>query len=451
MADSEWTIEAAAAALEAGRVSSRALVEACLARIGAPDGQGPVAFLRVFGESARAAADAADGLRRAGRAASRFAGIPVSIKDLFDVAGEPTPAGSRLLAGAPAAAATAPAIGRLLGAGFVLIGRTNMTEFAFSGLGLNPHYGTPLSPWRREEARIAGGSSSGAAVSVAERMAFAGIGTDTGGSCRIPAALCGVVGFKPTARRVPLEGVLPLAPSLDSVGPLASTAACCAAVDAVLAGEPGRRLPEIGLAGARLLWPENLAARDLDASTEQAVDRALARLGRAGAIVERRPVRAIEAMNEAHARGGLAAAEAYAWHESWLGSHYAAYDPRVASRIAGGATMTAAEYFRLARARAAIAAQFAHEMEGFAALVLPTVPLAPPRLAEFADDSEYRRLNFLLLRNPAMINFFDGCAISLPCHAPGDAPAGLMLAAPAMRDAALLGLAAAVEAVLRGA
>ena len=231
------TIEQHAQALADGRTTSRALVEQCLARIADPNGEGARAFIKVHAEQARAMADAMDALRRAGREPSRYAGIPVSLKDLFDIAGEPTPAGSRVLADAPPATAHAPVVQRMLAAGFVPMGRTNMTEFAFSGLGINPHYGTPRSPWDRAARRIPGGSSSGTAVSVSDGMAVAGLGTDTGGSCRIPAAFCGIVGYKPTARRVPITGVLPLAPSLDSVGPLAPSVACCAVIDAVLAGE----------------------------------------------------------------------------------------------------------------------------------------------------------------------------------------------------------------------
>ena len=231
------TIEQHAQALADGSTTSRALVEQCLARIADPHGEGARAFIKVHAEQARAMADAMDTLRRVGREPSRYAGIPVSLKDLFDIAGEPTPAGSRVLADAPPATAHAPVVQRMLAAGFVPVGRTNMTEFAFSGLGINPHYGTPRSPWDRAAGRIPGGSSSGTAVSVSDGMAIAGLGTDTGGSCRIPAAFCGIVGYKPTARRVPITGVLPLAPSFDSVGPLAPSVACCAVIDAVLAGE----------------------------------------------------------------------------------------------------------------------------------------------------------------------------------------------------------------------
>lgn len=388
-----------------------------------------------------------DALRRAGRAPGRHAGIPISIKDLFDVAGEPTPAASRVLQGAAPARATAPAIARLIAAGFVLVGRTNMTEFAFSGVGLNPHFGTPLSPFERGVGRIPGGSSSGAAVSVTDGMALGAIGTDTGGSCRIPAALCGIVGWKPTQARVPRAGVLPLAPSLDSVGPLGRSVGCCAALDAVMAGEDEADVAAADLAGARLLWPENIAGDDLDAATERAMDRALSRLDRAGAVIVRRPSAAIAAMRAAHARGGLAPAEAFAWHEPLLARGRAQYDPRVAERIAGGADMALADYIRLRAARPGIAAAFAAELAGFAAMVMPTVPVAPPPLSAFAEDAEYWRLNHLLLRNPSAINFFDGCAVSVPCHAAGEAPAGLMLAAPAFGDASLLRLAAAVEKV----
>src|SRR6516165_3792652 len=231
------TIAEAAAALDAG-ARSRDLIEEALARINDKAGEGARTFLKVHAEQALAAADFYDRLRAGGAVPSRFAGVPVSLKDLFDVAGDVTTAGSVALRDAPPASRDAPAVARLRAAGFVPIGRTNMTEFAFSGIGINPHYGTPSSPYDRAAARIPGGSSSGAAVSVTDGMAFGAIGTDTGGSCRIPAALGGIVGFKPTAHRVPTQGAFPLSASLDSIGPLAATVACCAALEAVLVGEP---------------------------------------------------------------------------------------------------------------------------------------------------------------------------------------------------------------------
>src|SRR5215475_5871155 len=245
------SIAAAAKSLEAG-AKSRDLIEQCLARIEDRAGEGSRVYLKVHAEASRAAADYYDHLRARGAAPSPFAGIPVSIKDLFDIAGDVTTAGSTALRDAAPATRDAPSVARLRAMGFIPIGRSNMTEFAFSGLGINPHYGTPANLYDRKAARIPGGSSSGAAVSVTDGMAFCGLGTDTGGSCRIPAALCGIVGFKPTARRVPTQGAFPLSTSLDSIGPLAATVECCAVVDAVLAGEGALALPKFPLENVRL-------------------------------------------------------------------------------------------------------------------------------------------------------------------------------------------------------
>jgi aspartyl-tRNA(Asn)/glutamyl-tRNA(Gln) amidotransferase subunit A len=443
------TLQGAADGLANGTTTSRVLIEACLEKIADPAGQGAAAFISVYADQARASADAADALRRAGRAPGPFAGIPVSIKDLFDVAGETTRAGSTVLADAKPAPTNAAIVSRLLQAWLIPIGRTNMTEFAFSGVGINPHYGTPLSPWRRDERHIPGGSSSGAAVSISDGFAFGAIGTDTGGSCRIPAALCGIAGFKPTQRRVPLAGALPLSPTLDSIGPLAPTAACCAALDAILAGEPDRVLPNISLSGLRLLLPTNLAFEHIDDPTEDALDRAVQRLDRAGAIIIRKPLRAFDDIAAAHIKGGFASVEAYAWHKTLLETRAAEYDPRVASRILMGADMKAADYIALAQARTRIIEAFTVEMANYDALILPTTPIAPPKISDFAPEDSYWKLNYLLLRNPSQINFLDGCAISIPCHASGNAPAGLMIAAPAMHDARVLAIAVAAERVLR--
>ncbi len=348
------TLTDLADALDAGRTTSRALVEQCLARIADPAGEGARAFVAVAAEAARAQADATDSLRRHGRAAGRYAGIPVSVKDLFDVAGEVTAAGSVVLAGAPPAAAHAPVVARMLAAGFVPVGRTNMTEFAFSGLGINPHHGTPASPWDRATRRIPGGSSSGAAVSVADGMAFAALGTDTGGSCRVPAALCGIVGYKPTARRVPIAGVLPLSFSLDSVGPLANSVACCAIVDAVLAGEPPAPPRPRPLAGVRLALPDRIVTDGMDQPTAAAFDRALATLSAAGATIERVHFPALDRIGAATARASIAACEAYAWHRPLLARGAARYDPRVRARIEGGAAASAADYLDALASRRAI-------------------------------------------------------------------------------------------------
>ncbi len=442
------TIEQLAQALAEGSTTSRGLVEEALARIADAAGEGARAFIRVHAESARAMADAMDALRRAGRAPTRYAGIPVALKDLFDIAGEPTPAGSRALADAPPATAHAPVVQRMLAAGFVPVGRTNMTEFAFSGLGINPHYGTPRSPWDRAGGRIPGGSSSGTAVAVADGMAAAGLGTDTGGSCRIPAAFCGVVGYKPTARRVPIDGVLPLATSLDSVGPLAPSVACCAVIDAVLAGAPPVLPVPASLAGLRLAVPQTMVLDGMDDTVAAGFDRAMAALSAAGARVERITCPEFDALPAVNAKGGFAASEAYAWHRTLLASKGAAYDPRIRSRIERGAQMSAADYLDLVAARARLIAAFDARTSGFDALVMPTVPIVPPRISDLDGEQAYNRTNLLILRNTALGNFFDRCAISLPCHKPGEAPVGLMLMGETGGDARLFGIAAAAETVV---
>ena len=443
------TLTGLADALHTGRTTSRALVEQCLERIADPAGEGARAFIMVRAEAARAQADATDLLRRHGRAPGPFAGIPISLKDLFDVAGEVTAGGSVVLADAEPAAAHAPVVARMLAAGFVPLGRTNMTEFAFSGLGLNPHHGTPASPWDRATRRIPGGSSSGAAVSVADGMAFAALGTDTGGSCRVPAALCGVVGYKPTARRVPIAGVLPLSFSLDSVGPLANTVACCAIVDAVLAGEPAAVPVPRPLSGIRLALPDRIVTDGMDAPTAAAFDRALALLSGAGAMIEHVHFAVLDRISAATARTSLSACEAYAWHRPVLARGAARYDPRVRSRIEGGAAASAADYLDALADRRAIGAAMAAATAPFDALVMPAAPTVPAPIAPLeADDALYRRINALMLRNTAIGNFLDRCAISLPCHRAGEPPAGLMLMGEAGGDCALFALAAAVEAVL---
>jgi aspartyl-tRNA(Asn)/glutamyl-tRNA(Gln) amidotransferase subunit A len=441
-------IDELAQALFAGHTSSRDLVEAALARATDPAGEGSRVFIRLQAGQARAAADAMDALRKAGRTPGRYAGIPIVLKDLFDIAGEPTPAGSKVLSDAAPAAAHAPVVQRMLAAGFVVMGRVNMTEFAFSGLGINPHYGTPASPWDRASRRIPGGSSSGTGVAVADGMAAAGLGTDTGGSCRIPAAFNGVVGYKPTARRVPIDGVLPLAPSLDSVGPLAPSVACCAAIDAILAGgQPGPLTPA-SLAGLRLAVPANLVLDGMDATVAAAFERALTTLSAAGARITQLHCPEFDDMATVNARGGFAASEAFAWHRGLLAEQGEGYDPRIRVRIQRGEGFSAADYLDLVAARARIIAGFNARTADTDALLMPTVPIVAPRIADLDDERDYNRINLHILRNTALGNFLDRCAISLPCHRPGEAPVGLMLMGETMGDARLFSIAAAVEAAV---
>ncbi len=445
-------LETLAIALANEEVTSRALVEKCLSRIENPDGEGSRAFLKLFARQARAQAELADQMRLSGMLPSRFLGIPISVKDLFDLEGDITTAGSRVLQSAAPAGADALAIARLRRAGFILIGRTNMTEFAFSGLGLNPHYGTPLAPWDRDNGRIPGGSSSGAAVSVADGMAHAAIGTDTGGSCRIPAAFCGIVGYKPTVGTIPADGIVPLSHTLDSAGPLAAGVSCCATLHALMATGEAPAPPGGGagdVAGLRIGVPQTVVLVDMDETVARDFDAALVALSDAGAYVVETPMEPFGRIAEINSKGGFAAAEAYAWHQEMMARDETAYDPRVSSRIARGASQSAADYIALLAARRRLITDFEAEASGFDLLAFPTVPTIPPLLAPLeADDALYANINLLMLRNSTTLNMVDGCAVSLPVHVPGAAPVGLTLAAARGDDSRLLRWALAVERVM---
>src|ERR1700682_5924018 len=435
--------------LENGRTNARKLVDECLARIADKSGEGAQAFIHVDVEAAIEAAKAMDRLRAVQAAPSPYAGIPISIKDLFDIKGQVTRAGSRALEDSAPAEADAPVVARLRRAGFIVIGRTNMTEFAYSGIGINPHYGTPKSTWQRHVGHVPGGSSSGAAVSVADGMAHGALGTDTGGSCRIPAAYNGIVGFKPTQRRVPLDGGVPLSFALDSFGPLARSVGCCAVLDSVLADEPVRALQPRPIKGMRLAVPTTVALDELDDEVARTFERALVSLSRQGALIERIEVPEFLDVGVMNAKGGFAAAESYAWHRYLIVSHGDIYDPRVAVRILRGEAISAADYIDLLDMRKSLIARATVRLAPYDALVLPTTANTPPRIADLADDKAFTAANLQALRNCTLINMIDGCAISLPCHREGEVPVGLMLAAAGGSDRRIFELAAGMEAVIR--
>jgi len=443
------TLAALADDLEGGRINARKLVDECLARIADKSGEGSRAFIHVDIEAAIEAAKAMDRLRQVKAAPSRFAGIPVSIKDLFDIKGQVTRAGSRALEDSAPAETDAPVVARLRRAGFIVIGRTNMTEFAYSGIGINPHYGTPKSIWKRRVGHVPGGSSSGAAVSVADGMAHGALGTDTGGSCRIPAAYNGIVGFKPTQRRVPREGGVPLSFTLDSFGPLARTVGCCAVLDAVLANEPVQPLQPRPIKGMRLAVPTTVALDELDDEVARSFERTLETLSRHGALIERIAVPEFLDVGVMNAKGGFAAAESYAWHRYLIASHGDIYDPRVSQRILRGEAISAADYIDLLEARKSLIARATVRLAPYDAVAMPTTANTPPRIADLADDKAFARANLLSLRNCTLINMIDGCAVSLPCHREGEVPVGLMLAASGGSDRRIFELAAAMEAVIR--
>ena len=443
-----WSVARLAADLAAKRVSSRDLVEQALARIADAAGEGPRTFLKTYADTARAEATLADRLRAAGIVRSPVDGLPVSVKDLFDVGGDVTRAGSKLLAGEAPAERDAPAVARLRAAGAVIIGRTNMVEFAFGTTGINPHYGTPRNPWDRKTGRVPGGSSSGAAVAQTEGMSVMALGTDTRGSIRSPAALCGVVGFKPTARRVPRDGAFPLSYTLDSVGPLANTVACCAAYDAVLAAETSGPLPQRPVKGLRLLVPRSSVLEDLEPQVAKAFESVLKALAAAGAVLTERDVPAFDRQAEYFRNGGFAGAEAYAIHRRWE-DRLDEYDPRVARRVLYGKQVSAADYVELGLMRAA----YIREVEALAApydaFLMPTTPCVAPPIAEVErSDNDYFRWTMHILRNVGIVNFLDGCAVSLPCHEPGTAPVGLSICGVALSDRSVLAVAAALERAL---
>lgn len=436
--------------LLAGRkITSRQLVEQSLAAIENPDGEGARTFLVVHRSEALAAADRVDSLRRDGAKLPALAGIPISIKDLFDEAGVVTLGGSTVLVGTPPAKRDSAVVERLRGSDAVIIGRTNLTEFAYSGLGINPHYGTPRNVYDRTTGRIPGGSSSGAAISVADGMAAGAIGTDTGGSVRIPAALNGLVGFKPTARRVPLDGVLPLSFSLDSAGPIAKSVADCALLDQVLAaGSDGVPQPAV-LSSLRLAVPRSVFQDDLSPAVATAFAEALGRLSAAGATVVELPMNDFAQAASLNLRGVLTTAEAYSWHRRWMKDGADKYDPRVIMRIRPGETIIAADYIEALQSRQRFIRTINEAASGYDAMLMPTTPDTAPTIAETsADDASYLRLNGRMLRNTSLVNVFDGCALTVPCHDPGAAPVGLMIAGTENTDRRILAIGLAVEAVV---
>jgi aspartyl-tRNA(Asn)/glutamyl-tRNA(Gln) amidotransferase subunit A len=441
-----WTVAQLAADLAAGRTTSRRLTEEALARIADPAGEGKRAFIKVYADDALAQADFSDRLRKSGVRRSLVDGLPVSIKDLFDVAGDVTRAGSKILR--IEAKEDAAAVARLRAAGAVFVGRTNMVEFAFGVTGLNPHYGTPKNPWDRKTGRVPGGSSSGAAVAQADGMCVMALGSDTRGSVRVPAALCGVTGFKPTVRRVPREGAFPLSYTLDSIGPLANSVACCAAYDAVLAGEPIAPLPELSPA-LRLLVPNTEVRNDLDREVAEAFASTVEKLGRAGARITEKPVPAFDRQAEYFKGGGYAGAEAYTIHSS-RADRLSEFDPRVAKRLLLGKDLSAADYVQFGLLRAQYQREVEAELAAYDAFLLPTTPCIAPPIAEVdASDEAFFRWNTRILRTVGLVNFLDGCAVSLPCQPKGAAPVGLMVCGPAMSDRRILAVAAAIERTLR--
>jgi aspartyl-tRNA(Asn)/glutamyl-tRNA(Gln) amidotransferase subunit A len=428
-------------------MSCRDRLEQALVRIADPKGEGARTCLTVYHDAARAAADAADARSRTGVSLGPLDGAIVSIKDLFDIAGEPTRAGSKILAEeAKPATADAAIVRRLRAAGAVIVAKTNMTEFAFSGVGANPHFGTPGNP--RDRARVPGGSSAGAPVAAADGMCEISIGTDTGGSVRIPASLCGLVGFKPSRQRVPTDGAFPLSYSLDSVGPIAPSVADCARADAVMAGEKFSPLDPVALSGLRFGIAEGLPLERLDDAVAVAFDAGVKRLDSKGVHVTRESLSPFEGMSEVNAKGGISPPEACAIHRDRVQRRPKDIDPNVLARIERGCSVSAADYVEMMRDRDRLVRDMDARLAGLDILIMPTTSIVAPTIAEVAEPKVFAARNAALLRNTAIVNFFELCAISLPLPvAPSALPVGMMLIARNGQDHRLLRIAAATEQI----
>lgn len=430
--------------LLAGQTSPQAEIEQAVAAAVSPACRH--AFLQTDFDGARAQAATADPVRQT------LAGLAVSVKDLFDVAGQVSRAGSIVLNDAPPARQDALAVARLRAAGAALIGRTHMTEFAYSGVGINPHYAILANATATDVPRVPGGSSSGAAVSVVAGAAFVGLGSDTGGSIRIPAALHGIVGFKSTQRLVPLDGTVPLSSTLDTACAMTRSVRDAILVHEILAARRVTR-SHAPLSHYRLAVVPQLMFDGVDATVARAFERSLQTLRTAGAHIRELHLPALHELASLQANGGFAAAESYAWHRQLLVGHSAQYDPRVLTRIERGATISAADYIDLQQARRDWIRRVEQALQGFDAVLSPTVPVVAPPLTGVLPgperDEAFFRLNGLLLRNPGVVNMLDGCALSLPCHTADELPVGLMVWHGAMRDDAVLNISQQIESVLR--
>jgi aspartyl-tRNA(Asn)/glutamyl-tRNA(Gln) amidotransferase subunit A len=424
--------------------SARERLDSALARIDDPKGEGARACLTVYREQARAAADAADARAKAGVSLGPLDGAIVSIKDLFDVAGEVTRVGSKVLVeeGKPAAA-DAPVVRRLRAGGAVILAKTNMSEFAYTGIGANPHFGTPGNP--ADRTRVPGGSSSGAAIAAADGMCEIAIGTDTGGSCRIPSALCGIVGYKPSRQRIPTTGAFPLSYSIDSIGPIARSVEACARADSVMSNETYVPLEPTPLAGLRLGVVQGYPFENLDETVGKRFPDAITKLSRAGARISEEKLSLLDDMAQVNSKGGVQPAEAFAIHRDLLSRRAEAIDPNVRVRLERARNISAADYIDMVRGRAHLIRLMDERIADVDVLAWPTTPMVAPTMQEVAAADDFARKNAILLRNTVIVNFFDLCAISLPVPREGGLPTGLMLVARNGQDQRLFRIATAVE------
>jgi aspartyl-tRNA(Asn)/glutamyl-tRNA(Gln) amidotransferase subunit A len=442
-------IAALARDLAEGKTTSVALTTEALARIEDKDGEGPRAFIRVFREPALAAAAASDSLRKQGVVPSPLAGIPVSIKDLCDVAGVTTLAGSIVMRNQKPAAKDAAVVARLRAAGAVIVGTTNMTEFAMGGLGLNPHYGNVKNTYDRKTGRVPGGSSSGAAISVTDGMSAMGLGTDTAGSVRIPAAFNGLAGFKPTVGRIPTDGVFPLSTTLDSVGPLAGTVACCAVTDAIWAGETPAVPDPVPLEGLRFAVPTTVVMDDLEPAVANAFHAALRKLSKHGVRIETIAIPEFAELAQLARVRFPSMVEGYAIHKERVATAANDMDPRIVGRLRAGGEIPGYVYYEAMESLKDIRVRAAKVTSRYDAVVMPTIVTTAPPIARFTETEEGRRDFFVVvIRNCSIGNLLERCALTVPCQEKGAAPVGFMLMGERMADKRLLAIGQSVEAAL---
>jgi aspartyl-tRNA(Asn)/glutamyl-tRNA(Gln) amidotransferase subunit A len=429
-------------------ISTEEHVIQCIENIKNVSGEGAKTFLYIAQDEAIATAQFHDILLEKGLQIGPLSGVTVSIKDLFDIAGQVTASGSNILRDNSPATKDSEVVSRIRRAGGIVVGRTNMTEFAYSGLGLNPHFGTPLNPYDRSNGRIPGGSTSGGAISVTDQMAVVAIGSDTGGSCRIPAALCGIVGFKPTASRYSMVGVLPLSRTLDSVGILAPTVQCCQIIDSVLFNGSNENNFEVPISRMNIGVPNNIVLEGMDRDVKKNYLRTIEILEKSGANLRTINSKVFERVVELQGQPKIVSAEANSEYENILALKSEGVDPRVSTRIAKGKEISSAIYIQTLLERKFLIQAWRKEFSNDNAWVMPTVPVIAPLLNDLSSDEEYFKYNSLMLRNPGLINFLDGCALSIPNHFAEEPPTGIMLASPGNTDESLLRYGVAVEKIL---
>ncbi len=436
--------------LRKGKRDAVDLTEEVLDNIRSCDDQ--AIFIDVLADRARSEAKAARRRLKSGNLLSLLDGVPIGWKDLFDMEGRTTTAASVVLKSDPPAKADAALVAAGKRAGMVSIGTLNMTEFAYSGIGLNPHYGTPRNPHGKVHCSP-GGSSSASGVVVAKGLLPVAIGTDTGGSIRIPASFNGVIGYKTSTGHYPMDGVFPLSRSFDTLGPLTQTVEDCVIVDAVLRGLKASKIKSRSVRELEFLVPTNVVFDGAEDAIQANFEAALSRISKAGGKIRRVTLPAFDSILKlVTTRGNILGAEALHVHwERVNGPDAQRMDKRVVQRIKLAEKMTVVDLVEVMQQRKLLMAQ-ANALIGDAIVVCPTTPhVAMPIAPLEADVEEFFRVNAKTLRNTMLGNFLDWCGLSIPSGTDHDnMPTGFLMSAPHGRDADILSSGLALESLIRG-